>query len=40
MASDDGFAIPSDAPGLGLAWDWAAIERLAVRKATINAVTN
>ena len=36
MASDGGFAIPSDAPGLGIAWDWAAIERLALRKATIS----
>ncbi|MBC7709576.1 MAG: mandelate racemase/muconate lactonizing enzyme family protein [Rhizobacter sp.] len=35
MASDGGFAIPSDAPGLGIAWDWAAIESLALRSAVI-----
>jgi len=26
---DKGFAIPSDAPGLGIAWDWKAIGKLA-----------
>lgn len=26
---DDGCAVPSDAPGLGIEWDWRAIERLA-----------
>ena len=35
MARDGGFAIPSDAPGLGIAWDWAAIERQAIRQAVI-----
>ena len=24
----DGFAMPSDAPGLGIDWDWMAIDRL------------
>jgi len=27
IAISDGFAIPSSAPGLGIAWDWRAIER-------------
>jgi L-alanine-DL-glutamate epimerase-like enolase superfamily enzyme len=31
----DGFAIAPDAPGLGIDWDFAAIERLAVARATI-----
>ena len=35
MASESGFAIPSDAPGLGITWDWAAIERLALRSVVI-----
>jgi L-alanine-DL-glutamate epimerase-like enolase superfamily enzyme len=30
MRIEDGHAIPSDAPGLGIAWDWPAIERQAV----------
>jgi L-alanine-DL-glutamate epimerase-like enolase superfamily enzyme len=25
MQVQDGYAIPPDAPGLGIAWDWAAI---------------
>lgn len=35
MARDGGFALPSSAPGLGIAWDWEAIERLAVRRAVV-----
>ncbi len=35
MAMADGFAIAPDAPGLGIDWDFAAIERLAVARATI-----
>ena len=30
MTIDDGFAVPSAEPGLGIAWDMAAIERMAV----------
>jgi len=30
MRIEDGHAIPSDAPGLGIAWDWKAIEQQAV----------
>ena len=29
-----GRAVPSDAPGLGIAWDWEAIDRLRVDAAT------
>jgi len=37
MRIDNGKAIPSDEPGLGIAWDFAAIDRLAVEgsKSTI-----
>ncbi len=35
LAMADGFAIAPDAPGLGIDWDFAAIERLAVARATI-----
>ena len=35
MAMRDGYAIPPDSPGLGIAWDFAAIERLAVARATV-----
>jgi L-alanine-DL-glutamate epimerase-like enolase superfamily enzyme len=37
MVRDGGFAVPSNAPGLGIAWDREAIERLAVRRAVIPA---
>jgi L-alanine-DL-glutamate epimerase-like enolase superfamily enzyme len=30
MRIENGHAIPSDAPGLGIAWDWKAIEQQAV----------
>ena len=30
MTIRDGHAVPSSAPGLGIAWDWAAIEKQAV----------
>jgi L-alanine-DL-glutamate epimerase-like enolase superfamily enzyme len=33
MRIEDGHAIPSDEPGLGIAWDWKAIERQAVSGA-------
>jgi L-alanine-DL-glutamate epimerase-like enolase superfamily enzyme len=35
MALRDGFAIPPDVPGLGIGWDFAAIDRLAVARATV-----
>jgi len=35
LAMADGFAIAPDAPGLGIDWDFAAIDRLAVARATI-----
>jgi L-alanine-DL-glutamate epimerase-like enolase superfamily enzyme len=35
MARDGGYAVPSDAPGLGIAWYWPAIEKQAIRRATI-----
>lgn len=31
----DGCAVPSDQPGLGIAWDWEAIERLRVDGTTL-----
>ena len=34
-ARDGGCATPSDAPGLGIAWDWAAIENQAIRRTTV-----
>lgn len=30
----DGRAVPSDEPGLGIAWDWQAIDRRRVDGAT------
>ena len=36
MAMADGYAIPPAAPGLGIDWDFAAIDRLAVARATID----
>jgi L-alanine-DL-glutamate epimerase-like enolase superfamily enzyme len=30
----DGKAVPSDDPGLGIAWDWAAIDRLKIDGAS------
>jgi L-alanine-DL-glutamate epimerase-like enolase superfamily enzyme len=35
MAMQDGFALPPGAPGLGIDWDFAAIDRLAVARATL-----
>ena len=35
MAREGGFAIPSSAPGLGIAWNWEAIEKQAIRRAVI-----
>ena len=37
MAMRDGYAIPPDEPGLGIAWDFAAIERRAVARAMVAA---
>ena len=34
MAIRDGRAVPSDAPGLGIAWDWSKIDRQRVDGAT------
>ncbi len=36
MAIRDGHAIPPEAPGLGIDWDFAAIDRLASARATIS----
>ncbi|HEY2817619.1 MAG TPA: mandelate racemase/muconate lactonizing enzyme family protein [Casimicrobiaceae bacterium] len=35
MKVDDGYAIPPTAPGLGIDWDFAAIERQAVMRTTV-----
>ena len=35
MTIDDGYAVPPSAPGLGIEWDVAAIERAAVARATL-----
>jgi L-alanine-DL-glutamate epimerase-like enolase superfamily enzyme len=35
MEMHDGHAIPPDAPGLGIEWDFAAIDRMAVARATV-----
>jgi L-alanine-DL-glutamate epimerase-like enolase superfamily enzyme len=35
MAMAEGYAIAPDAPGLGIDWDFRAIERLAVARATV-----
>jgi len=37
MTMRDGYAVPPDEPGLGIEWDFAAIERRAVARATIAA---
>ena len=37
MTMRDGHAIPPDTPGLGIDWDFAAIERRAVARATVGA---
>jgi len=34
MRIEDGRAIPSDEPGLGIAWDWEAIGRMCLAEAT------
>ena len=36
MAMSDGHAIPPDTPGLGIDWDWHAIERRTVARAAIS----
>ena len=35
MAMHDGYAIPPNGPGLGIDWDFAAIDRLAVARASV-----
>jgi L-alanine-DL-glutamate epimerase-like enolase superfamily enzyme len=35
MTIDDGYAVPPSSPGLGIDWDFAAVERVAVARATI-----
>jgi L-alanine-DL-glutamate epimerase-like enolase superfamily enzyme len=35
MTLQDGYAIPPQAPGLGIDWDFAAIERAAVARAVV-----
>jgi len=35
LSMRDGYAIPPDAPGLGIDWDMGAIERLALARATV-----
>jgi L-alanine-DL-glutamate epimerase-like enolase superfamily enzyme len=37
MTVRDGHAVPPDTPGLGIEWDFAAIERRAVARATVGA---
>jgi L-alanine-DL-glutamate epimerase-like enolase superfamily enzyme len=37
MTIDGGYAIPSEAPGLGIAWDWAEIDRHRLLSGTITA---
>jgi L-alanine-DL-glutamate epimerase-like enolase superfamily enzyme len=37
MAMADGFAVPPDAPGLGIDWDLAAIDRLATSRVGVSA---
>jgi len=37
MTMRDGYAVPPDEPGLGIDWDFAAIERRAVARATVAA---
>ncbi len=36
MAMADGYALPPQSPGLGIDWDWPAIERSTVARATLN----
>ncbi len=36
MAIHDGYAIPPSTPGLGIDWDFAAIDRLAVARAAVS----
>ena len=35
VAIDDGYAVPPSSPGLGIDWDFAAIENAAVARATV-----
>ncbi|MFO1397849.1 MAG: mandelate racemase/muconate lactonizing enzyme family protein [Burkholderiales bacterium] len=35
MAMAGGYALPPDTPGLGIDWDWPAIDRLAVARTTV-----
>jgi L-alanine-DL-glutamate epimerase-like enolase superfamily enzyme len=35
MIMRDGYAVPSTATGLGIDWDFAAVDRLAVARAAI-----
>ena len=37
MTMADGFAVPPDAPGLGIDWDFAAIDRLATTRSSVGA---
>jgi L-alanine-DL-glutamate epimerase-like enolase superfamily enzyme len=37
MQVQDGFAIPPDTPGLGIAWDWAAITQRQITHLEIQA---
>ena len=39
LAMQDGYALPPAAPGLGIEWDHAAIDRGAVSKATVTSRT-
>jgi L-alanine-DL-glutamate epimerase-like enolase superfamily enzyme len=36
MAMADGFAVPPDAPGLGIDWDLAAIDRVATSRVGVS----
>ena len=35
MAIDDGYAVPPSSPGLGIDWNFAAIENAAVARTTV-----
>ena len=37
MRVEDGFAIPPDTPGLGIAWDWQAISQRQITHLEIKA---
>jgi L-alanine-DL-glutamate epimerase-like enolase superfamily enzyme len=32
MKVENGYGVPSDEPGLGIDWDWSALDKLAVHR--------